>query len=136
MRKWLFAVTLAALGVTVATYSLPAQRDPQSKEPSVQALMKKKLEYAQHLLEALSTNDLAAAGKDADNLNRIRREASFRIIKTPEYEFCADSFQQSLDGVVKAAKENNLEAAKLHYLGMTMACFNCHAYVRDMRKKG
>ena len=38
--------------------------------------------------------------------------------------------------IVKAAKESNLEAAKLHYLGMTMACFNCHAYVRDMRKKG
>ena len=29
-------------------------------------------------------------------------------------------------------KDKNLEAAKLNYLGMTLACFHCHTYVRDL----
>jgi hypothetical protein len=134
MRKWKrVALIVAVIGLGLAVYPMLAQ---QAREPDVAALMKKKLEYAQALLGALSLNDLPAAGKNAENLQRIRQEASFRMIKTPEYDFCADSFQQSLDGVLKAAKTNNLEAAKLHYIGMTMACFNCHAYVRDMKKRG
>jgi len=34
----------------------------------------------------------------------------------------------------KAAKDKNLEQAKLSYLGMTLCCFNCHTYVRDQRR--
>jgi hypothetical protein len=117
MGKWMFVLTLAALGVSVAAYPMPAQ--PRPVEPTTQQLMKKKLEHAQHLLGALSLNDLQAAGKDAENLLRIRQEAAFRALKTPEYDFCAERFQQSAEGIIKAAKTDNLEAAKLHYLGTT-----------------
>lgn len=140
MTRMTMALTVAALGLSVAAYAMFEQSSPAAQpkqvEPTTPQLMKRKLEYAQHLLASLSLNDLPAAGKDAEHLLRIRQEAGFRAIKTPEYDFCAESFQQSAEGVIKAAKTDNLEAAKLHYIGMTMACFNCHAYVRDMKKKG
>src|SRR5262249_46317947 len=99
------------------------------------AIMRKKVEHSQKILEALALNDLEAAGKHAEALIQLRKDPLFKTIKTPEYELWSDEFTRSAEGVVKGAKDKNLEAAKLNYLGMTMSCFHCHAYTRDQRKK-
>jgi hypothetical protein len=46
---------------------------------------------------------------------------------------CSEEFTIAAEDLIKAAKSRNLEAAKLQYLGMTMACFHCHTYTRDYR---
>jgi len=132
MFKWTIALLLVGVGLGVAIYPTLAQQEPV---PTAE-IMKKKLEYSQKLLEALTLNDLDKVVAEAGNLIQVRKEAGFRAIKTPEYEMFADDFQRAADAMVKAAKDKNLETAKLHYLGMTLSCFNCHAYVRDVRKRG
>lgn len=113
----------------------PKQADPKADAEKTKAIMRKKVEHSQKILEALALNDLEAAGKNAEALIQLRKDPLFKTIKTPEYELWSDEFTRSAEGVSKAAKDKNLEAAKLHYLGMTMSCFHCHAYTRDQRKK-
>ena len=136
MRKWTYALTLATLALSAVTYCGHAQdrKDDKPDEKKVKELMRRKLDNAQKVLEALALNDLQGAAKHSEELIKIRKEAAFKIVKTVEYEIWSDEFDRAAMGIVKAAKDKNLEAAKLSYLGMTMACFHCHTYVRDLKR--
>jgi len=130
------AVVALALGLgAVRGHGDEPKKDDKKPDPKkVQELMHKKLEYSQKVLEGLAINDLKTVIENAEELRRVRKEAAWRVIPTAEYELWGDEFNRSLEGMIKAAKDKNLEAAKLDYLGMTMACFHCHTYVRDMKK--
>jgi hypothetical protein len=138
MRKMTGGLVIVALTLGVATLvghgEEPKKDDPKADEKKVKELMHKKLEASQKVLEGLATNDLDKVGKNAEELARIRKEASFRIIPTAEYDLWSDEFTRSVEGIKKAAKDKNLEAAKLGYLSMTLSCFNCHTYVRDQKR--
>ena len=84
------------------------------------------------LLAALVKNDLDKAKSEAEALLRIRNEAAWLVIKTDQYETWSKEFAGNAEGIIKAAKDKNLDAAKLCYLELTVTCFNCHAYVRDL----
>jgi hypothetical protein len=103
---------------------------------TVKALMRRKLDNSQAILEALALNDLAKAVKHADNLLNLPKEPGWKVVKTKEYERWSERFRESIEELRKAAKDKNLESAKLHYLGMTMYCFHCHTYVRDLGEIG
>lgn len=95
--------------------------------------MKRKLELSQGLLASLTLNDLTKAGRQAKDLLEVRKEIAFKVIKSEMYETLSDDFARAAQQIVKAAADDNREAAKLAYLGMTMSCFNCHTYVRDRK---
>jgi len=128
-------VAILVFGVSTGGHGQEGKKggDDKAEEKKVQALMKKKLEHAQKILEALAINDPKMAVEQAEALVLVRREAGFRVLKTPDYELWADDFEQSAQGLIKAAKGKNLEAARLKYLALTTTCFNCHNYVRDQR---
>jgi hypothetical protein len=94
--------------------------------------MTRKLEHSQKLLAALVKNELDKAAAESEELLRIRKEAAWLVVKTETYDMWSKEFARSAELIVKAAKDKNLDAAKLHYLELTMTCFNCHAYVRDL----
>ena len=138
MRKLAYVLTVGALAACVPTLSGHEQQpgQVQAQKPDakkVQELMRKKLENAQKILEALTLNDVEKAAKHADELMNIRKEVNFKVFKTEQYEMWSNEFTQSAEGIKQAAKDKNLEAAKLSYLGMTLACFHCHTYVRDLK---
>jgi hypothetical protein len=97
--------------------------------------MRRKLTGAQGVLEALTLNDLEKVAKHAEELIRVRKEVAWTVHRTEQYELFSEDFRRSAEDMLKAAKEKNLEAAKLHYLGLAMACFNCHSYTRDLKKE-
>lgn len=137
MRKWTITLVAVAVSFCVAWSSHgeePKKAADSPDEKKVKELMHKKLEASQKVLEGLATNNLEEVSKNATELVRIRKEVAFRVIPTAEYDLWSDQFTRSVEGIIKAAKDKNLEKAKLEYLGMTLACFNCHTYVRDMRK--
>jgi hypothetical protein len=105
---------------------------PKPDKTKVKELMTRKLEHSQKLLAALVKNDLEKAGAESKELLRIRKEAAWLIVQTESYEMWSKEFTVSADTIIKASKDKNLDAAKLGYLEMTMTCFNCHAYVRDL----
>jgi len=102
--------------------------DPQK----VKALMHRKLENAQKILEALTLNDLNKASKSAGELIQVSKEIEWVVFKTRDYQLYSDDFRRAAESLVQQAKDKNLEGAKLSYLSMTMTCFHCHAYVRDV----
>jgi hypothetical protein len=138
MRKMTGALMIVALTLGVATLvghgEEPKKDDPKANEKKVKELMHKKLEASQKVLEGLATNDLDKVAKNAEELARIRKDVDFRVIPTAEYDLWSDEFTRSVENIQKAAKDKNLEKAKLGYLSMTLSCFNCHTYVRDQKR--
>jgi hypothetical protein len=144
MRRTTLALAIIA-GLTVWTLAgrsdeksnrtpnSPAKdKAPKPDPKKVKELMARKLEHSQKMLAALIINDFDKAAKNAEELMRIRKEASFLVVKTPFYERWSDDFSKSAEKIIKASKEKNQDAAKLGYLEMTLTCFNCHTYVRDL----
>jgi hypothetical protein len=125
---WLLQSGGSAEEQQVAQKKEPPKRDKQK----VKELMTAKLEHHQKLLAALVTNDLAGAAKHAENLQKVRKDAAWVFVKTEQYETWSKEFDSAAGKVIKAAADKNPDAAKLGYLEMTMTCFHCHAYVRDL----
>jgi C-terminal processing protease CtpA/Prc len=131
------ALTAALAGLLTATAHLgradEAKDKEKPKDKEKQELMKRKLELSQALLASLTLNDLKKAGGQASDLIKLRKDPHWPVIKGEMYESFSTEMTRALEGVSRAAKEKNLEAAKLHYLALTLTCFNCHAYVRDRK---
>lgn len=135
----LIGISVAALvGLSVIGQSSakdpPAKekRDPKLDRKKVKELMGQKTEHSQKVLEALMKNDMTAAEKHANELLRIRKEAAWLVVKSDVYNLWSDQFAMGAEKIAKAAKDKNPELAKLGYLEMTMVCFNCHSYARDL----
>jgi hypothetical protein len=127
-----FGVLISVAGTLGGYGQEPKKKGADKPDPKkVQALMRRKLDNSQKLLEALILNDLKKVAEHADELNQISKAAEWKVFKTRDYEVFSDDYRHSLEAMRKAAKDKNLEGAKLNYLGLTMGCFNCHAYVRD-----
>jgi hypothetical protein len=138
MRQWAQIMVLAAFGLALIFIPGTAQNPKPPEKPKPEnknrELMHRKLENSQKLLEALVMNDLDSARKHSEELLKIRKDPDFKVLKTREYELWSEEFTASVEDLIKAAKDGNLESAKLQYLGMTMSCFHCHTYTRDARK--
>jgi hypothetical protein len=126
---WLVESGGQADGRQVAQKKEPA---PKRDKQKVKELMALKLEHHQKLLAALVMNDLAGAAKHAENLQKVRKDAAWVFVKTEQYDTWSREFDAAAGKVIKAAADKNPDAAKLGYLEMTMTCFHCHAYVRDL----
>ena len=132
-------VRMAGLAILVSA-AIFTRGDGQNPKPPEKPktdinkeLMHRKLEHSQKILEALLTNDLEKTTQHAEELLKIRKDPNFKVVKTKEYEMFSEEFVATAEDLIKAAKNRDLESAKLQYLGMTMACFHCHTYTRDYR---
>ena len=118
-------ITLVALSATV-----PAQT------PATGRIMRTKLAHAQGVLEALMTSDHAALGRHSEELVRATRAAGWEVLKTAEYRRHSESFLRAVEDLGVAAKGRDLDSAVVHYLSMTMSCYQCHRYVQRARVAG
>ncbi len=113
----------------------PTQEPKKPKEASkeLSALMKRKLESSQKVLEGLAMNDFDKIGKHAGELVSLSNQAEWKALRTPEYEFFSNDFRRSAKDMVKNAKDKNLDGATLAYVQLTFTCVRCHKYVRKIR---
>ncbi|MCE9530964.1 MAG: hypothetical protein K8T89_07555 [Planctomycetes bacterium] len=144
MWKWTLGLAIVAcllvgwsqFGQTREQANAPADKKkegtPKPDKKTVKELMTRKLDHSQKLLAALIKNDLPKAAAETEALIRVRKEAAWMIVKTDTYEMWSKDFTQNAEDLIKAAKDKNLDAAKLRYLELTLTCFHCHAYVRDL----
>lgn len=121
------------VAVVVLLGGLPFLNGHAEDKNTVQALMKKKLENSQKVLEGLATNDFGAISKHAQDLIRISKSTDWKVIKTPQYELFSNEFRRNADSLVQNAKAKNLDGASLAYVEMTLTCVRCHKYVREVR---
>ena len=128
---------LAVLALTVPFLQGHEAQEPKKPEPKkldakAKELMRRKLDHSQKILEAITMNNFDQIAKHADELMQVSKQAEFLVIKTRDYELYRDEFRRSGESLARAAKEKNIHAAGLAYLEMSLSCFHCHQYARDV----
>jgi hypothetical protein len=136
-RGWF---VLAAVALAAGLSGMPGhagedkgdKKDRKSDE-RVSALMKRKLHEAQRVLEGVATSDCDLIAAHGRELIVISNEAEWKVIKTPEYERHSNAFRRTAETLVQNARDNNVDAAALSYVELTLTCVRCHKYVREVR---
>jgi hypothetical protein len=130
-RPALFAIAVAlALGLVLTNFGR-ADDKPKPKEPKKLSVMQRKLGFAQKVLEGLAVKDYKKLDAAADGLIDCVKDETWKINQTQQYLVYTNDFLRRVQGLKKAAKDKNLDAAALSYVDMTLTCVKCHQYLRD-----
>src|SRR5262245_22493709 len=121
------------LAVALCLAGVPTMAGHADDSKTLKALMIKKLDNSQKVLEGLALGDFEKIGKHADELIAISKAAEFRVIKTPQYELHSNDFRRNAETLVLMAKGKNLDGAALAYVELTLSCVKCHKHVREVR---
>lgn len=121
---------LTPLFALVAVATLTVGLTPSKLTPAARQLMREKLTLSQGILEGIATADFDLLVNKASRLGSISREAGWPAFDNPDYQQQSALFRRQVDQLVKAARDQNLDAATLAYVRMTMACVDCHKVVR------
>jgi hypothetical protein len=128
MRTIAYALVAALVLAGVPTISGHAD-----DTKTLKALMIKKLENSQKVLEGLALGDFEKIAKHAEELILISKAVEFRVHKTPQYELHSNDFRRNAENLVQQAKAKNMDGAALTYLEMTLSCVKCHKHMREIR---
>ncbi len=138
MSRHLIVSVFASLAVfvAVAAGSIASwqERGLPQQEPDVAArrdLMRTKLNFAKAILEGLSLKNFDTIKEAATNVRNVTEGAMWVVHDTPEYNRYSNELKQSLELLIQAADDKNLEAATLRYFDMTLRCIDCHNYLRQ-----
>ena len=126
-RRLLVLSSLCMAGV-LTSLTLSQQSDP------LLTIMDDKLEYSQQLLEAIVFEDFQTVARIADELHLLSELSSWGVIRSPEYTRRSLEFQQVANRVADVAEERNLDGLALGYVELTLQCFQCHRYMREVRR--
>jgi hypothetical protein len=97
------------------------------------AVMREKLGHAQKVLEALTTSNRDLLLAESGALVRIAQSPQWAELRTRELEIYTAKFLQAVADMDAAARRNDLDAAATQFTTMTMACYQCHRRLKDMR---
>ena len=103
------------------------------KKRLTQVFMREKLEHSQKVLEGLATEDFKLIRHAAQRMQVMSKATEWEIIEGAEYAQLSAEFRRACEQLAKRAEEKNLDAAAVSYLQMTMACIDCHKFVRGTR---
>lgn len=124
-KKILLLALIASLGVAYSIAQAQVERRRLTKE-----FMRDKLELAQRVLEGLALEDYSLIAAKGAKLNAMSAESAWRAFENPDYDVQSATFRRHVRSLIKAAEDENLDAATLAYVGMTMSCVECHRLVR------
>jgi hypothetical protein len=116
---------------------LVARQGGGQTRPTRSELMRSKLEASRQVLEGLTLEDYALIMKGAKALNRLSKEAVWKVPTIPnadEYLTYTTEFERLTDELSRKAKDKNLDGATLIYFRLTTNCVNCHKYVRSVTR--
>lgn len=122
------ALMLAAVGI--ARSQMP---DPPERRVSQRAqFMRVKLDQAKEALEGITLEDYDRIVRSARSLKQLSMAAEWNVPSLPKLEYVryTTDFQRWADAMGKAGREQNLEAATLAYLQLTVSCVTCHKEMR------
>jgi hypothetical protein len=122
------AVIFATLPVTPSRADEKTKPKADDKKPTV---MQRKLAHSQKVLEGLAKNDFGKIGTSAEGLIECVKDETWKINQTDKYLVYTNDFLRRAEGLKKAAKDKNLDAAALAYVDMTLTCIKCHQYLRE-----
>lgn len=150
MRQKLSIISAVGLSVLLfavlaanpsSSTSLRAEQQPQEKPQTddtdgkpvsnLREFMRLKLAASSKILEGLTTEDMALVKDGARELNKMSLSERWRAHNDVMYKQFSGEFQRITKDLIVAAEEENLDQATLKWMGVTMACMECHRYVRN-----
>ena len=102
-------------------------------DSNTQELMKTKLMHSQEILRAIALEDYQGIQTHAEKLSQLSQATGWFTRRTPEYELFTNELRRHADGLAKAGKAKNLDAASLAYFQLTVSCVSCHKYLRGSK---
>jgi cytochrome c556 len=128
--KWTL-ISLVILSVACSAWLASAE---PAKEESHSYWMKKKLEFAEHILAGMATADfdkISTAAHSMKNLNQIEEWA--RRKNADDYRTQLHIFRFANSELVRQAEKKNIDGVALAYSQLTLSCVNCHKLLRDTK---
>jgi hypothetical protein len=126
----LFAAALFAFG----TFSVAArQADDDTRPDPLATFMQVKLKLAQEVLRGLAVEDYTVIAKNSRDISLLTQAESWQVLQTPEYNQQSLEFRRAVDKITVAARDEDLDAATLAYVDVTMKCISCHKYLRGVK---
>ena len=134
MNRQGFVTMAIAAWIAMGSFSLALG---QTTRPT-RAFMRQKIVYAQGLLEGVTLEKFDLVLTNAAPLRDMSHTNAFLLLKNPDYLQRITNFQVSVDALIRAAKEKDLDRTTRAYSGVTESCVNCHKYFRreQMIKRG
>jgi hypothetical protein len=121
------ALTLCAIGAAVALSSAGAQT------PSLNRVMREKLDHSKAILGAVVTSDWKTMDRESRALVLAARDPAWIALIAPEYLKHSDAFQTALQQLIEASARKDLDQAAKAEVSLTMSCVDCHRYVTRRR---
>lgn len=107
------------------------ERPPAIKPDDVAVFMRAKLDHSRHVLEGLAMEDYQAIYRAAHDLALASQASTWEVLLTEEYARQSADFRRSCESLRTAARDENLDAAALAWMEVTLKCVQCHKYVRQ-----
>jgi len=147
MKTWKLALAMfTVIGLPVAVIvALPLvghgdepQNEPQVLDRAIakelSALMRRKLDNSQKVLEGIALSDFDEIARHAQELIDVSKQAEWQVLKTPEYEVYSNDLRRNAEVLIQQSRQKNLDGAVLAYVDLTLTCVKCHKHVREARK--
>jgi hypothetical protein len=106
------------------------------KADDVAVFMRAKLDHSKDVIEGLAMEDFDAIYRGAHDLALASQASAWEVLLTEEYARQSAEFRRSCESLRKAARDENLDAASLAWMDVTMKCVQCHKYVRQADEAG
>jgi hypothetical protein len=121
--------------LTVAFFAsgIPLISGHADQPDAVKALMRRKLENSQKVLEGVALNDFEKISKHADDLIAISKATDWKVLKSAQYELYSNEFRRNAENLVQQAKAKSSDGVALAYVELTLTCVKCHKHVREIR---
>jgi hypothetical protein len=126
-RTLLARLSLVVLLLALSGPDAPAQTTATSR------LMREKLTHSQKILEAIMTSDFKGLEDQSTALANLTKTEAWSVLKSAEYQRQSAAFVRALDDLIASARQKNLDTAVIHYVGMTITCFECHRHLKNTR---
>jgi cytochrome c556 len=124
------AVVAAVLAAVLLGAATRAQDKKPKEEPKKPTVMQRKLAHSHKVLEALAKKDFKELEVGADGLIECAKDLTWKINETERYLVYTNDFLRRAEGLKKAAKDKNIDAAALSYVDLTLTCVKCHQFLR------
>ena len=125
--KRIIQLSLAFVSIVALAPAAPAQTSATGR------LMREKLAHTQRILEALTTSNYDLLARESVALSQATNAPAWTVLKMPEYRRYSDEFLRVTEDLAAAAKNRDLDLAAMRFGALTMSCYQCHRYIKNMR---
>lgn len=123
----------AMLGASVAVLLITSGSAAPSQTAATGRLMREKMTHSQRILEAIMISDYGLLDRESAALLHATEAPGWWVLKSPEYAAKSSAFVRETQDLVESAQQRDLDAAAMHYVSLTLTCYQCHRYLKNSR---